>query len=440
MSATKTQPREAGATLRVSPDAARRFLIRRTGLGRLAGERRRWPEPDDARSAVRALEYVQVDPMRVLETNHNLVLAARVRGYRPRVLDRLLYGERTLVEVVARNRYIVPIEDYHLFRVRFGEIEQANRPRLGELEPILDRVLARIRSDGPLSSFDFEEQETVSGWWDADGDRRTRAVRQALEWLWHFGRLAISHRVSGRRYFDLPERLLGPAAGEPLEHAELGSPAAEAAREGLARKYFRALGLADPRDWGFAWARLRAPEKRALAERLVDQGELARVAVEGVKTIYYLPAAEAGDLGAAEDWELAPDLHFLPPLDNLTWLRSRLLELFGFDYTWEAYIPEPKRRYGPYTCPILCGDRLIGRIDARMARSKTAAAQSEAAAPGAESDPSPGSGTLVINGLWWEAGASFPPGVDRAAFRSALEAWAEFNGASAIDDPTRTLD
>ncbi len=438
--------------LKVSRAGARRFLVRRTGLAGRAGELPRWPESACALEAVRTLEYVQVDPMRVLERNHDLVLAARVGGYRPEVLDRLLYEDRRLVEVVARNRCIVPIEDYPLFRGRFAEIEREHRPRLTELEPVMDRILRCIETEGPKSSLDFEDDTRQSGWWDADGEAATRAVRQALEWLWHFGRLAISHRVGGRRYFDLPERVLGPVAtagvgadsptgdrarpgaaraGAPARATRAGTPArarsraqartqsgatarAEAGwRDALASKYFRAMGLIDPRDWGFGWAKYRAPEKWALVERFVAAGELLPVAVEGVPARYFVPAGEADALVAAEDIELSPETRFLPPLDNLVWLRTRLVDVFDFDYTWEAYVPAARRRFGPYTCPILFGDRLVGRVDARVDRKGD------------------GPTTLVVNGLWWEEEAERPPG---RVFREALQAWAEFNGATAIDD------
>lgn len=407
--------------LKVTREAARRFLVRRSGLGRLAGEAPRRPEPGDALEAVRALEYVQVDPMCVLERNHDLVLAARVGGYRPEVLDRLLYQDRSLVEVMGANRYIIPVEDYPLFRLRFQATEQKHRPGLGELEPVMEKVLGHIREEGALSSLDIEDNRKISGWWDPDGETGTRAVRQALEWLWHFGRVVISRREGSRRFFDLPERLFGEAAA-PGPYRPGGGPGedeAEELRGGLARKYLRAMGLSDPRDWSFGWAGLKASEKKALVERLETAGEIAPVTVEGVKTHYYVPAAEAGDLAGAEGWEPEPEVRFLPPLDNLIWLRRRLSEIFGFDYAWEAYTPAGKRRYGPYTCPILWGERLVGRIDARVDRGK--------------GNPA-GTWTLVVNGLWWEGSALSP-----RIFLPALESWAAFNGAAAVSDPNGVL-
>ncbi len=412
------------AAIRVSKAAARRFLLLRSGLGRHdegpaccgggPGEARQTLDPVAAAmtlQVVKALEYVQIDPMRVLECNHHLALGSRVPGYTPGVLDDLLYVRRRLVEVIARNRYVVPVEDYWMFRARFAEIERRNRPRLGQLEAMMSRVLRRIEAEGAMSSLDFDEAETVSGWWDPDGENRTRAVRQALEWLFHFGRLAISHRVGTRRYFDLPERLYGATyAGSSLRDGQ-GDTAADytAELDALLRKYFRATGLVDVRDWGFGWARYSAPERRALSERFAAAGELVPVEVEGTATAYYVTAAEADDLVCAGSRPLAPDVRLLPPLDNVIWLRPRLAEVFDFSYTWEAYVPRPRRLYGPYTCPVLYGDRFAGRVDAKVDRDRRA---------------------LVVNGLWWEPDLPRPP---LQQLEAALGAWAAVCGAETIE-------
>src|SRR5205085_10072167 len=101
-----------------------------------------------------------------------------------------------------------------------------------------------------------------------------------------------------------------------------------------------------------------------------------------------------------------PGAAFLAPLDPFVWDRRLLTTLFDFEYIWEVYVPEHKRRWGYYVLPILFGDRLVGRIEPRLERS---------------------SRTLRILGLWWQEGFSPRREVGLVdAMRAALRDYAEF--------------
>src|SRR5512146_1561314 len=101
---------------------------------------------------------------------------------------------------------------------------------------------------------------------------------------------------------------------------------------------------------------------------------------------------------------------FLAPLDPVS-ARGRAKLLFGFDYVWEVYKPEPQRRYGYYTLPVLWGERLVARFDSKLDRAAN---------------------TLVILGLWLEYEAL---GTDEAFARAWLRGlgrFAAFLGAAAV--------
>src|ERR1700676_4740022 len=70
----------------------------------------------------------------------------------------------------------------------------------------------------------------------------------------------------------------------------------------------------------------------------------------------------------------------LAPLYSVS-ARDRALSLFNFDYVWEVYKPQEKRRWGYYTLPILYQETLVARTDLRLERNTK---------------------TLVVKGFWLE--------------------------------------
>jgi uncharacterized protein YcaQ len=390
--------------LKVTADAARRFLVARHFL---APARSLESGPAAVLEVFRKLGSIQFDPLAVAGRNHDLVLHARVAEYDPAWCEQL-YERREIFEAYNKGLSLVPTDEFPWFR----GILSRNAPRtLADNAGVAERVLERIRAEGPLSSLDFErESGPTTDWFGMP----TNTVRAVLEALAVTGVLGLARRGGNRRYYDLLERLL------PADVLARGVPLNERLRHKLLSRY-RAHGLLGVGGGGDIFGGLgpakpdpRFPEhpgRNALRQEVVVRGDVVPVEVEGVRGRRFVLAEEIELLGAPP--EPPPSVAFLPPFDALVWDRGLLGSLFDFDYVWELFVPPAKRRWGWYVLPILFRDRLVGRIEPRI-----------------EGDV----GVVRVLGLWWEEG--FVPRradgfVD--AMRDALRAYLGFARAGRLE-------
>ncbi len=387
----------------VTADAARRFLVARHLL---APARSLDGGPDAVLEVFRRLGSVQFDPLAVAGRSHDLVLHARVADYDPSWCDRL-YDRREIFEAYNKGLSLVPTSEFAWFR---GFLS-LNAPRtLAENGDVAERVLERIRVDGPLSALDFErERGTTTDWFGMS----TNAVRAVLEAYAVTGVLGLARRDGNRRYYDLLERLLPadvlarklPLQGQ-LRHKLLSRYRAHGLLGvGGAGDVFGGLGPAkpDPRWPGY-------PGRNALREELIERGDLVSVEVEGVRGKRFVVSEDVKLLEAPPN--PPPSVAFVPPFDPIVWDRRLLGSLFEFEYVWELFVPPAKRRWGWYVLPILFRDRFVGRIEPRI---DGAAARVE------------------VLDVWWEDGFS-PRRVDGFVdtMRDALRAYLGFADADRL--------
>ena len=387
---------------------ARRFLVRRHLL---APPRSLPPEPASVKAVVERLGSLQFDPLEVTGRNHDLILAARIAGYRRDWTDALLYEDRWLYETYNKGLSLVPTAELPYYRITWDRFAAGHgAATFAEHRDLVEELLERIRADGPLSSTDVEPRAAIEWYW-----RPTNQVRAILEALAQAGVLGLARREGNRRVYDLAERLF-PAALLAERHDE-----DEQRRHKLLSRY-RAHGLLGARG-GQAEVWLgtgQTPERYAARDALVEAAELVAVDVEGVRGTRYVLGGEVEILRAAAASVAAgepetPGVAFLAPLDPMVWDRDLLRSLWDYDYLWEVYVPAAKRRWGYYVLPLLAGDRFVGRIEPRIERA---------------------SGTLRVLDVWWEAG--FDPLADPGfapLLAEALEAHAAFLGAERVALP-----
>ncbi len=396
----------AAAEPTVDRATARRFLVRRHLL---APPRSLPAKRASVKAVVERLGSLQFDPLDVTGRNHDLVLAARIDGYRRGWTDDLLYRDRWLYEAYNKGLSLLPTAELPLYRIGWDRHQATNGfGALDEHADLVAELLDRITREGPLSSTDVEPRAAIDWYW-----RPTNQVRAILEALAQAGVLAIARRDGNRRLYDLAERLF------PAELLAERRTEDEQHRHKLLSRY-RAhglLGLRGGQQEIWLGTARPAAERYRHRDALVADGTLRPVSVEGVKGDRLIVAEDAALLAAAAasvaaGEPAAPAVAFLAPLDPLVWDRDLLRSLWDFEYVWEVYVPAAKRRWGYYVLPLLWGDRFVGRIEPRVER-KTA--------------------TLHVLDLWWEPGVeplAAPEFVD--AFATALQAHAAFLGATRV--------
>lgn len=364
----------------VSAREAREYLLGQLGLRRFHAKR----GAAGVRATLDSLRCVQLDPLDVIGTNADLVALARVEGVaRGDVYRHVMPGHA--FEHFAKERCILPARAFPYYRDQAAETpwwrlgERTQRVPAAIVEHVLDEVEAR----GPISAAELTDRGAVdpidwSGW-----KGTARASSMALEILWTRCQIVVCGRSGRGKVYDVPRRALP-------DHADL--PSGDFARWALLERVEAAGLLA--RAGGPCWSMLSDVRTSGLVERLIDEGAIEEVKVEGSSRSYLAPAGfRERRFGRFDD-----ALRILGPLDPLLWDRKLVKQVFGLDYVWEVYKPAPERKWGYYVCPLLHRGELVGRIEARVHR-----------------------GALVVERAWEER----PGAVDRDALTLALERHAE---------------
>src|ERR687886_2910357 len=76
--------------LTINIETARRFILGKQGLW----PGRRWRGIEGAEQAMRAMEYLQLDPLQIIARSHDITLHSRVLDYTPGMWEDVTYQQR----------------------------------------------------------------------------------------------------------------------------------------------------------------------------------------------------------------------------------------------------------------------------------------------------------------------------------------------------------
>lgn len=358
----------------VSPALARRIALAAQGFAR--------PHPPAAgtralNGVVDRLGLLQIDSVNVFERSHYLPAFSRVGHYDRAALDRITTGHRgRMVEYWAHQAAYIPRELWPLFEFRREEYRRAGHDWGGWVAEQRDLAVwlrAELAANGPMraSEIEHDANERRGPWWGWSDVKRT------LEMMFRTGDVVCVDRVRFERVYALPEQAL------PADLLGTAPTEADAVRE-LVERAAAAQGIATEADLADYWRMKRAPVRQAVAE-LVDAGVLLPVEVPGWQTgSRPTPAWLHRDARKPRRIDATA---LLSPFDPVVWFRPRTERLFDFHYRIEIYTPEPDRKFGYYSLPVLLDDRVVGRVDLKSDRkARTLRVQSAWAEPGAPAE------------------------------------------------------
>ncbi len=403
--------------LTIDHDTARRFILGRQGLW----PGRRWRGVEGAEQAMRAIEYLQLDPLQIIARSHDILLHSRVLDYTPGLWEELAYPQRAEDRrffdwggwLAARPMDELPYWRVVMRREREGASETDTRIHrmASEHAEAIAEMREILRERGTVSNRDFSMATR----------KRTHSYRGrkdsalALYYLWRTGDVMTHHREKFERVYALTETV-APA------HLIYEKDEDETARF-LFRKEISFSGLSRVPRTAEAFHRgVPFGRGKPVIDAMLADGEIIEVQVEGWKGLNYALGSDAGVLrglsagSIPEAWKpleanTTEEVVFLAPLDPVS-ARGRAKVLFGFDYVWEVYKPEHQRKFGYYTLPVLWGERLVARFDSKLDRKTN---------------------TFVILGLWLEDALLGGDEAFAQALARGFEQFVRFLGAKQID-------
>jgi uncharacterized protein YcaQ len=395
--------------LKIDLLTARRFVLGRQGLW----PGRRWQGTNGVAKAMQSVEYLQLDPLQIIARSHDITLHSRVLEYKPGLWEKAAYGQRKFFDwggwLAVRPMEELPYWRVIMHRERDGKTRVAQMGR--EHAKAVAEMRAVLRERETVSNREFEMASRVR----TQSYRGRKDSALALYYLWRIGEVMTHHREKFERVYALAENV---APAHLLTEAD-----EDEADRFLIRKEIAFSGITRlARTQESFWRGVPFDHMAKLRASMLESGEIVEVQVQGWKQMHCVLGSDVKalkDVAAGrvpKAWkpvgaDTTEEAVFLAPLDPVS-ARGRAKLLFDFEYIWEVYKPESKRKFGYYTLPILWGDKLVGRFDSKLDRTTN---------------------TFVILGLWLEDNKLSKNADFAEALAAGFASFVRFLGAGKLD-------
>jgi uncharacterized protein YcaQ len=357
---------------------------------------------------MRAMEYLQLDPLQIVARSHDIKLYSRVLDYKPGIWEELTYKKRKFFDwggwLAVRPMDELPYWRVVMRRERDGEQRWSRMPRLArEHAQTIAEMRALLRERGTVKNRDFQMSTRTR----TESYRGRKDSSLALYYLWYTGEVMTHHREGFERVYALSESV--------APHHLLRESDEDEADRYLVKKEVSFSGLSRPSALDtFLRGLPHANAYKQVTQALLADGEIIEVKVEGWKAVHYALASEAkllNDLSAGripKAWKplattTTEEAVFLGPWDQLV-ARGRAKVVFGFDYVLEVYKPAHQRKFGYY--------RFVARFDSKFDRTTN---------------------TFVILGFWLEDKALGKDEEFAEALARGFARFVTFLGAGKLD-------
>jgi uncharacterized protein len=398
--------------LTIDIDIARRFILGKQGLW----PGRRWRGIKGTEQAMRAMEYLQLDPLQIVARSHDIKLHSRVLDYKPGMWEGLTYKKRKFFDwggwLAVRPMDELPHWRVVMRRERDGEQRWSRMPKMArDHADAIAEMRALLRERGTVKNRDLQMSTRTR----TESYRGRKDSALALYYLWYTGEVMTHHREGFERVYALTETVAPADLVRESDEKE--------ADRFLVKKEISFSGLSRPSALDtFLRGLPHGKAYKQVTDALLADGEIIEVKVEGWKPVYYALARDAKllrDLSAGRvpkvwtplETTTSQEVVFLGPWDQ-TVARGRAKVVFGFDYVLEVYKPQHLRKFGYYALPILWGDQFVGRFDSKLDRTNN---------------------TFVILGLWLENKALSKDQAFAEALARGFARFVMFLGASQMD-------